>query len=93
MLARRRRRQCGDSWGRLDHARVGPWWRVWGMRKDELAPRMTGALFWQEDAGVACLPVLMERPRRRTCPQRPAAALDVLYRCDASQPEGEPMAA
>jgi hypothetical protein len=32
------RRQLGDSWGRLDHERVGTWWRVWGMRKDETAP-------------------------------------------------------
>jgi Transposase DDE domain len=65
MLERRLRRQLGDSWGRLAHERVGTWWRVWGMLKDELAPMMTGALFWQADAWAACLKVLMERPRRR----------------------------
>ena len=93
MLERRMRRQLGDRWGRLDQERVGTWWRVWGMLKDEIAPMITGALFWKEDAWAACLKVLMERPRRRTLQQLPPAALDVLYRCNASQQEGEPMAA
>ena len=93
MLERRMRRQLGDSWGRLDRERVGTWWRVWGMLKDEIVPMITGALFWKEDAWAACLKVLMERPRRRTLQQLPPAALDVLYRCNASQQEGEPMAA
>jgi hypothetical protein len=66
MLERRLRRPLGDSWGRLDRERVGTWWRVWGMRKDEIVPRITGALFWQEDVWAACLKVLVERPRRRT---------------------------
>jgi hypothetical protein len=66
MLERRMRRQLGDRWGRLDHERVGTWWRVWGMRKDEMAPMITGAWFWQEDAWAAGLKVLAERPRRRT---------------------------
>ena len=87
------RRQLGDSWGRLDHERLGPWWRVWSMLKDELAPRITGALFWKEDAWVACLKVLAERPRRRTLQQLPPAALDLLYHRDASQQEGAPIAA
>jgi len=93
MLERRIRRQLGDSWGRLDHERVGTWWRVWGMLQDELAPMITGALFWKEDAWAACLKVLMERPRRRALQQLPPAALALLYRCDASQPASEPMAA
>jgi hypothetical protein len=93
MLERRMRRQLGDSWGRLDHERVGTWWRVWGMLKDELAPIITGALFWKEDAWAACLKVLMERPRRRTLQLLPPTALDILYRCNASQQEGEPIAA
>jgi len=93
MLERRMRRQLGDSWGRLDHERLGTWWRVWGMLKDETAPRITGALFWKEDAWTACLKVLMERPRRRTLQQLPPAAVDLLYRCDASKQEGEPIAA
>jgi hypothetical protein len=87
------RRQRGDSWGRLDHERIGMWWRVWGMLQDELAPMITGALFWKEDAWAACMKVLMERPRRRQLQQLPPAALAVLYRCDAGQQEGEPMAA
>src|SRR5215813_3500529 len=57
--------ELGDSWGRLDRERIGTWWRLWGMLKDELAPMITGALFWKEDAWVACLKVLRERPRRR----------------------------
>jgi Transposase DDE domain len=65
MLERRMRRQLGASWGQLDHERVGTWWRVWGMLKDELAPMIPGALFWKEDAWAACLKVLRERPRRR----------------------------
>jgi hypothetical protein len=93
MLERRMRRQLGDRWGRLDQGRVGTWWRVWGMLKDEIAPMITGAVFWKEDAWAACLKVLMERPRRRTLQQLPPAALDSLYRGNASQQEGEPMAA
>lgn len=93
MLERRMRRQLGDRWGRLDQERVGTWWRVWGMLKAEIAPMITGAVFWKEDAWAACLKVLMERPRRRTLQQLPPAALDVLYRCNASQQEGEPIAA
>jgi hypothetical protein len=93
MLERRMRRRLGDSWSRLDQERVGTWWRVWGMLKDELAPMITGALFWKEDTWAACLKVLIERPRRRKLQQLPPAALDVLYRCHASPQEGEPMAA
>jgi hypothetical protein len=92
MLERRMRRQLGDSWGRLDHERVGTWWRVWGMLKDEMAPMITGALFWQEDAWAACLKVLMERPRRRTLQQLPPEAIDVLYRCETSKYEAMPIA-
>ena len=87
------RRQLGDRWGRLAHERVGTWWRVWGMRKDEMAPLITGALFWQEDAWAACLKVLAERPRRRKLQQLPSEAIDLLYCCDASKQEGMPMVA
>jgi hypothetical protein len=93
MLERRMRRQLGDSWGRLDRERVGTWWRVWGLLKDEIAPMITGALFWKEDAWAACLKVLMERPRRRTLQRLPPEAMDVLYRGEASQHEGMPIAA
>jgi Transposase DDE domain len=92
-LERRMRRQLGDSWGRLDRERIGTWWRVWGMLKDEIAPMITGALFWKEDAWAACLKVLVERPRRRTLQRLPPEALDVFYRCGASQQEGMPIAA
>src|SRR5215470_5236291 len=93
LLERRMRRQLGDTWSRLDRERLATWWRVWGMLKDEIAPMITGALFWKEDAWAACLKVLMERPRRRKLQQLPPAALDILYRCDASPQEGEPIAA
>lgn len=93
MLERRMRRQLGDSWGRLDRQRVGTWWRVWGMLKDEIGPMITGALFWKEDAWVACLKVLVERPRRRTLQRLPPEALAVFYRCEASKQEGMPIAA
>src|SRR5215510_13304654 len=87
------RRQLGDRWGWLEHERGGTWWRLWGMLKDALAPRIPGALCGKEAAWAACVKVVMERPRRRTLPQRPPAALDVLYRCVARQQEGEPRAA
>ena len=93
MLERRMRRQLGDSWGRLDRERVGTWWRVWGMLNDAIAPMITGAFFWKEDAWPACLKVLMERPRRRTLQQLPLEAIDVLYRGEASQHVGVPIAA
>jgi Transposase DDE domain len=92
MLERRLRRQLGDRWGWLDRERVSTWWRVWGMLKDEMAPMITGALFWKEDAWAACLKVLVERPRRRTLQRLPPEALGVLYRCEASKQEGMPMA-
>jgi len=93
MLERRMRRQLGARWGRLDQERLGTWWRVWGMLKDELAPMITGALFWKEDAWAACLKVLAERPRRRTLQRLPPEALDILYRCDVSKPEDMSIAA
>jgi Transposase DDE domain len=93
MLERRMRRQLGDSWGRLDHERLGTWWRIWGMLKDEMVLMITGALFWKEEAWAACLKVLAERPRRRKLQRLPPAAIDVLYRCDASNQEGVPIAA
>lgn len=93
MLERRMRRQLGDSWSRLDQERVATWWRVWGMLKEEIAPRITGALFWHRDAWVACLKVLAERPRRRKLQQLPPEAIAVLYREEESQEESQLMAA
>jgi hypothetical protein len=93
MLERRMRRLLGDRWGWLDQDRVGTWWRIWGMLQEEMAPRITGALFWKEDAWAACLKVLVERPRRRPLQQLPPEVLDVLYRCEANKQEDMPSAA
>lgn len=93
MLERRMRRQLGDSWSRLDQERVATWWRVWGMLKEEIAPMITGALFWNMEAWVACLKVLAERPRRRKLQQLPPEAIAVLYREEESQEEAQLMAA
>jgi Transposase DDE domain len=93
LLERRMRRQLGDSWGRLDQERMVTWWRVWGMLKDEIAPMVTGSIFWQDEAWAACLKVLAERPRRRKLQQVPPEAVAVLYPRDARQEEGRPIAA
>jgi hypothetical protein len=93
MLERRMRRQLGDSWSRLDQERVATWWRVGGMLKEEIAPMITGALFWHRDAWVACLKVRAERPRRRKLQQLPPKAIAVLYREEESQEESQLMAA
>ena len=87
------RRQCGDSWSRLDQERVATWWRLWGMLKEEIAPRVTGALFWKAEAWVTCLKVLAERPRRRQLQQLPPEAIAVLYRDEENQEEDQLMAA
>jgi Transposase DDE domain len=93
MLERRMRRRLGERWGWLDQERLGTWWRLWGMLKEEIAPMITGALFWKQAAWEACLKVLAERPRRRKLQQLPPEAIDVLYRCHASQQERQPTAA
>jgi hypothetical protein len=93
MLERRMRRQLGDSWGRLDQERVVTWWRIWGMLKDEIAPMVTGSLFWQDEAWAACLKVLAERPRQRKLQQLPPEAVAVLYHSDQRQKAGRPIAA
>jgi hypothetical protein len=93
MLERRMRRSLGDAWSRLDQERLATWWRVWGMLKDEIAPLITGALFWKEEAWEACLKVLAERPRRRKLQQLPPEAIDVLYHGGERQQGGLPIAA
>jgi Transposase DDE domain len=93
MLERRMRRQLGERWGWLDQERWGTWWRLWGMLKEEIAPMITGALFWKQEAWDACLKVLAERPRHRKLQQLPPEAIDVLYRCSENQQERQPMAA
>ena len=87
------RRQLGERWGWLDQERLGTWWRLWGMLKEEIAPLSTGALFWKQEAWEACLKVLAERPRRRKLPQLPPEAIAVLYRCHASPQDRQPIAA
>jgi hypothetical protein len=91
MLERRMRRQLGDSWSRLDQERVATWWRVWGMLKEEIAPRITGALFWNMEVWVACLKVLAERPRRRKLQQLPPEAIAVLYHEEESSNSRSPL--
>ena len=93
LLERRMRRKLGDSWGRLDQTRRVTWWRIWGLLKDEIAPMVTGALFWKDEAWAACLNVLAERPRRRTLQQLPPEAVAVLYHSDEPQQESQPIAA
>ena len=93
LLEQRMRRKLGDSWGRLDQDRVLTWWRVWGMLKDEIAPMVTGALFWKDEAWAACLKVLAERPRRRRLQQLPPEAVMVLYQGNEHQPANQPIAA
>jgi hypothetical protein len=93
LLERRMRRQLGDTWSRLDHERLATWWRVWGMLKDEIAPMITGALFWKEEAWEACLKVLAERPRRRKLQQLPSEAINVLYHGGERQQGELPIAA
>lgn len=93
LVERRMRRTLGDRWGRLDRERQGTWWRVWGMLKEVIAPMITGALFWKDEAWPACLQVLTERPRRRKLQQLPPAAIALLYPPEARNPEVLPLAA
>jgi len=93
LLERRMRRHLGESRDRLDQERVVTRWRVWGLLKDEIAPMVTGSLFWKEEGWEACLKVLAERPRRRQLQQLPPEAVAVLYANDNFQEEGQPIAA
>jgi hypothetical protein len=93
VLERRRRRTLGDRGGRLDHERLGTWWRVWGRLKDTLAPLITGALFWPEAAWTTCLQGLAERPRRRKLQPLPPEAIDLLSRGGESTHKELPLAA
>jgi hypothetical protein len=93
MVERRMRRTLGDRWGWLDQERVGTWWRIWGMRKEVIAPLITGALFWQGEAWAACLQVVAERPRHRKLHQLPPEAVALLSHREDSNPEELPLAA
>jgi hypothetical protein len=93
LLERRMRRTLGDRWGRLDQERVETWWRVWEMLKDAIAPLITGALFWQEEAWATCLQVLAERPRRRKFQQLPPEAIALLSHRQKRTHEEVPLAA
>ena len=83
----------GRALGGLDQERLGTWWRLWGRLKEEMAPMITGALFWKQEAWEACLKVLAERPRRRKFPQLPPEAIAVLYRGRESQQDRHTIAA
>ena len=93
MLERRMRRSLGARWGRLDGERVGTSWRLWELLKDTLAPMITGALFWKEEAWEACLQAVTERPRRRKLQQLPSAAVALCYCRDKSHEAAFPLAA
>jgi hypothetical protein len=47
------------------------------MLKEEIAPMISGTLFWKAEAWEACLQVLAERPRRRKLQQLPPEAIAV----------------
>ena len=93
LLERRMQRHLGARGDRLDQERVVTRWRVWGLLKDEIAPMVTGSLFWKDEAWEACLKVLAERPRRRRLQQLPPEAVAVLYANDNGQKQGRPIAA
>lgn len=93
MLERRMRRKLGDSWSRLDQERFVTRWRMWGLLKDEIAPMVTGSLFWKDEAWEACLKVVAARPRRRQLQQLPAEAVAMLYPSHNCQEEDRPIAA
>jgi hypothetical protein len=93
LLERRMQRHLGERGDRLDQKRVVTRWRVWGLLKDEIAPMVTGSLFWKDEAWETCLKVLAERPRRRQLQQLPPEAVAVLYANGNSQEQGRPMAA
>ena len=87
--------QChlGARGDRLDQERVVTRWRVWGLLQDEIAPMVTGSLFWKDEAWADCLKVLAERPRRRQVQPLPSEAVAVLYGNDNGQEQGHPITA
>jgi hypothetical protein len=83
LLVERRMRRCmGDSWGRLDRERMATWWRPWKLMLEALAPRITGALSWDESQWRQSLEVMTERPRRRQLQRLPEAVCLLLSRAD-----------
>lgn len=82
MLERRARRTMGASWGRLDRQRTATWWRPWKLMQEALAPRITGALSWDESQWQQSLKVMAERPRRRQLQQLPEAVCLLVYHRD-----------
>lgn len=87
------RRRGGEHWSQLEHERVAPWWRVWGMLQAEITPLIPGSLFGKQEAWEVCLKVLAERPRRRKLPQLPPEVIAVFYHGDARQQADMPLAA
>jgi hypothetical protein len=79
MLERRVRRCMGDCWGRLDRQRSATWWRPWKLMQEAVAPRITGALSWDESQWAQSLAVMAERPRRRQLQRLPEAVCLLLY--------------
>ena len=65
ILEKRLRRKLGDDWGYLNKERIGSLWRPWKLLKSEIAPMITGVLFWRVENWCAALSVLFERSRHR----------------------------
>ncbi len=82
MLERGMRRMLGDSWGRLDGERTATWWRPWKLMREALAPRITGALNWDESQWEQSLEVMAERSRKRQLQRLPEAVCLLLYRAN-----------
>lgn len=79
LLEWRLRRTGGDSWVRLDEDRTLTWWRPWKLMQEALAPRITGALSWDESRWGQSLEVMAERPRKRKLQRLPEAVCLLLY--------------
>lgn len=87
MLERRMRRVMGDRWGRLDGDRSLTWWRPWLLLQQALAPRITGALSWDDSRWGQSLEVMAERRRRRKLHRLPEEVCQLLYRGDVTMAE------
>lgn len=90
LLERRLRRRCGLEWGQLDSHRSTSWWRLWKLMQQEIAPLISGSLFWSPSQWQAALYAVTERRRKRRLQVIPPQAVAWLHN---SQPEVLPLAA
>lgn len=77
LLERRMRRKFADKLPYLDTQRAFSYWRIWRMLKTEIAPLITGVMFWQPHHWPLALNVMAERSRKRKLQLLPAA-IDLL---------------